>query len=120
MRTEEGNLPILFAVPNGDSALALVYDKTLSDPVTDWGHCMEQFRQCFYKTSGRIGACVGAIPRCSPSEATKGGKGCCPGQCVADFERAVAAGAEDNVAVNTTVVQGTCVSGFVEFTGVVQ
>ena len=116
MHTLDG-IPILVAVPNGGAAVAVLYDKTISDPLTDWGDCLELVRRCYYTVpSGqRIGGCVAAIPTCPGSDPTKGGPDCCPARCLSDFKAAVTGGASDDVAVNTTVLHGDCVAGYAAF-----
>jgi hypothetical protein len=119
MHTPEGNLPILIAVPNGPLAVGIVYDRTLSDPITDWGNCLELARRCYYSVpSGQpITGCISGIRQCGASDRTKGGEGCCPAQCIADFEAAVKGGASDDDAVNATILQGACVAGFLDAGG---
>ena len=116
MHTLDG-IPILVAVPNGGAAVAVLYDKTISDPLTDWGDCLELVRRCYYTVpSGqRIGGCVAAIPTCPGSDPTTGGPDCCPARCLSDFKAAVTGGASDDVAVNTTVLHGDCVAGYAAF-----
>jgi hypothetical protein len=112
------DLPILVAVPNGGSAMALVYNAAISDPITDWGGCLELVRRCYYSVprGQRIGGCVGAIKRCSSTDATKGGPDCCPAQCIDDYKVAAQAAADD-VAVDTTILRGDCVAGYTAFVG---
>lgn len=113
MHTQNG-IPILIAVPNGDWATAVTYDPSRRDAVTDWGHCMEQFRRCYRSTPGPIAGCVRAIKRC-PGGGMTAGEGCCPDRCIGDFEARVAAGDSENAAVEATVIKGVdCVAGFRE------
>jgi hypothetical protein len=128
MHTPEG-LPVLTAVPNGEWAMALVYDPSLKDPITDWGSCLELFRGCYHAAfldAGRLDAsdddggapsiagCVAALPVCAGGP-QQGGDDCCPKQCLDDFQGMVASGATENDSANATVLQGNCIAGFADF-----
>ena len=115
-------LPIVMRRPNGAWTDIIVYDQSLHDPLTDWGSCVDRVRACYRSTptAQPIKDCIANITACSdkPGEEKKGGDGCCPKQCLADFADQIdtkkADTSEDDV-VSGTFGVGTCVAGLEDF-----
>jgi hypothetical protein len=113
--TQVGNLPVLAAIPIGANTLVIGYDPTLNDAITQWGSCMDLVTGCYTSTTGPVTGCIEALPTCPGSDPTTGGAGCCPKQCLADFQTQVDAGAPEDQAVWSTIGAGTgCVAGFAQ------